>query len=95
MDAVWTEGTISAAVAVGRVFAESAELVFVSIQPAAKARTRVMRARIRIVRFRIGTPLDTSDSTLKNILIGKILSSQYFRALQGNEHFPPPIDALQ
>ena len=73
MDAVWTEGTISAAVAAGWVFAESAELVFVSIQPAVRARTGMMRARISIVRIRIGTPPDTSDSTLKNILIGQLL----------------------
>jgi hypothetical protein len=70
MDAVWTEGTIPAAVAAGWAFAGSGGPVFVSIQPAARARIRVMRARIRIVRIFMRSPADTSDSALKNILIG-------------------------
>jgi len=77
MDASWSDGTTAAgawtpgaAVAAGGAFAGSAGPVFVSIQPAARARMSVIRPRIRIERIRIGSPHDTSDQTLKNFLIG-------------------------
>jgi hypothetical protein len=76
MDASWTDGTTTAvvwttgaAVAAAGAFAGSAGPVFVSIHPAARARTSMKRPTIRIERIRIGSPLDRSDTSLKNILI--------------------------
>jgi hypothetical protein len=65
MEAVWTEGTISAVVCTtgatvvaGGVCAESAGAVVVPVHPAARARISVTRARVRIECIRIRSPDD-------------------------------------